>query len=59
MVKQFHQKTTKQTTTAHLKSLIIKNTTTSFFENPWPDLGQAEQKCGGVEPDNGIPTLPS
>jgi hypothetical protein len=58
MVKQFHQKTTKQTTTSHLKSLIIKNTTTYFFENPWSDLGQAEKKCDGVEPDNRIPTLP-
>lgn len=38
--------------------MIIKYTTTSDFEHPGADLGQAET-CGGVEPDNGIPTLPS
>jgi hypothetical protein len=46
---------TKWTTTSHLKSLNIKKTTTYDAGNPGPGLGQA-QKCGGVKPDNGIPT---
>jgi len=49
---------TKRTTTFYLNLLNTKNNTTFNFNNPCPDLGQA-QKCGGVKPVNWIPTLSS
>ena len=49
---------TKQSITTQLTKHKKIKTRTYDVRNPDPDLEQA-QKCGGFEPVNGAPTLPS
>jgi hypothetical protein len=55
---QFHQYKQNEKPPLTLNSLNTKNTTINDVGNPGPGLGQA-QKCDGVKPLNGIPTLQS
>ena len=56
---QFHQYQQKEQSPLILTELIEhKRIMACDVGHPGPGLGQAE-KCGGVKPVNGIPTLPS
>jgi hypothetical protein len=56
--KQLMPISTKRKNTSFKKKKKKNKPTTYVVGNPGPGLGQA-QKCGGVNPVNGIPNLPS
>ena len=56
-----YEKKLKRAITSRLKSLTEHKKTMTYacnFGNPHPDMGLA-QKCGGLKPVYGIPTLHS